>query len=73
MIEKKDIVTKEIEQTERQILADKYMTALKKVKFINELKRGLGEEIKANPKAKVIKKTWSQRVKERLKKILTKF
>lgn len=66
--------TKEIKQTERQILLDKYTSALRKAKFINEIKEGLGNDIKANGgKFKVIKKTKLQRFKIWLKGIFTKF
>lgn len=74
MIEKKDIISKEIEQVEREILANMYTTALKKAKFVNELKGGLGDKIKANgSKVKVIKKSWFQRVIDKLRKLFTKF
>lgn len=65
---------KEIQQTERQILLDKYTSALKKTKFINEIKDGLGKDIKLNGgKVKIIKKTKIQRFKGWLKGIFTKF
>jgi len=74
MNKRKDPINREIEMIEKEMLADKYVTALKKVKFINELKTGLGDEIKANPNGiKVIKKPLFQRIKESLKKIFTKF
>jgi hypothetical protein len=42
--------------------------------LINELKTGLGEEMKKNPgKAKIIKKTTTQKIVLWLKKIFTKF
>jgi hypothetical protein len=71
---KKDIVSKEIEQVEREILMNKYQTALKKGQFINELKDGLGNEIKINGgKVKVIQKSWYEKLKIYLAKIFTKF
>ena len=71
---KKDIVSKEIEQIERELLMNKYQTALKKGQFINELKGGLGNEIKTNGgKIKIIKKSWYEKLKIRLKEIFTKF
>ena len=71
---KKDIISKEIEQAERELIAEKYKTALKKVQFINDIKGGLGEEIKNNPNRVIIhKKTWFQKFMITLKKIFTKF
>jgi hypothetical protein len=65
---------KEVQQTERQILLEKYTSALKKTKFINEIKDGLGNDIKLNGgKVKIIKKTKIQRFKGWLKGIFTKF
>lgn len=69
-----DQLSNELKNTERVIAADKYFTAQKKVQFANEIKRGLGDEIKKNPGAiKVIKKSWGQRFKLFLKGIFTKF
>lgn len=74
MKSRKDPINREIEIIEKEMLADKYVTALRKVKFINELKSGLGDDIKANPsRVKIIKKSLFQRIKETLKKIFTKF
>ena len=74
MVEKKDRNASEIKKLEREMLGDKYMSALKKVQFINELKNGLGEEIKANGgKVKIIKKTWLEKLIIALKKIFTNF
>jgi hypothetical protein len=71
---KKDIVSKEIEQIEREMLMNKYQTALKKAQLINELKGGLGDEIKSiGGKVKIIEKTWFEKLKLRFKKIFTKF
>jgi len=71
---KKDLAAKEVEQLEREILGDIYLTNIKKNQFISELKSGLGAEIKANPnKVKVIKKTIPQKIKLFLMKIFTKF
>lgn len=68
------IINREIKQVEREILLEKYATAMKKNQFINELNNGLGEQIKINPgKAKIIKKTWIQNFSAWLKKIFTKF
>jgi hypothetical protein len=58
---------------DKEVLVEKYKTALKKSQFINELKNGLGEEIKKNPKPKVIKKKFLHRIRESIKKMFTKF
>ena len=71
---KKDIVSREIEQIEREMLMNKYQTALKKGQLINDIKGGLGDEIKSNGgKVKVLKKSWFERLKLRLKNLFTKF
>lgn len=71
---KKDVISKEIEKEEKLMLLDKYTTARKKVSLINDIKGGLGVDIKANPgKANFIKKTWFQKMMIRLKKIFTTF
>lgn len=71
---RKDLISREIDQAEREMLAEKYKTALKKVQFANNIKNGLGLEIKANPnKAKFIKVSWFKRFLLSLKKIFTKF
>lgn len=65
---------REVKLAEKEILVEKYKTALKKNQFINELKSGLGTEIKKNPgKPKIIKKTWFERLMITLKKLFTKF
>ena len=71
---KKDLIGQQIEQAEREILMAKYQTALKKGQFINELKSGLGKEIKENPNGYIIhKKSIWKKISESLKKIFTKF
>jgi hypothetical protein len=68
------MVNREIKQAENEILLEKYKTALKKTQLINELKSGLGNEIKKNPgKAKIIKKPWYKKFLIGFKKIFTKF
>jgi hypothetical protein len=68
------MLDRESSQAKQDMLVEKYKTALKKNQFINELKTGLGEEIKKNPgKAKIIKKTWGECFMLSLKKIFTKF
>ena len=69
-----DMISKELEATEKAIEMEKYKTALKKAQFINEIKNGLGEEIKSNPnKLTIIKKPWHHKVKMFFTKIFTKF
>jgi hypothetical protein len=68
------IISREQKQAEKEMLVERYKTALKKNQFINELKTGLGEEIKKNPsKVKIIKKTWKEKILLFLGKIFTKF
>lgn len=65
---------KDIAEVEKEKLVDKYKTALSKGQLINEIKKGLGEEIKKNPnRVKVIEKTWSQKLGLFFKKMFTKF
>ena len=67
-------MSKEIEQEKKEIIKDKITTAVSKVKFISEIKSGLGAEIKKNPKKiKIIEKTKGQKLLEWFKKIFTKF
>ena len=65
--------TRETQQAEKDILVEKYKTALNKARFNNEVKGGLGEVIKKNPKPKIIKKTITQRISLWFKSIFTKF
>lgn len=74
MAKKKALLDQQLEQAERDILMAKYQTALKKGQFINELKGGLGDEIKANPRGYIIhKKSIWKKISEFFKKIFTKF
>ena len=74
MSNKRDIINKEIDDTEKQMLLDKYNTAMKKAKYISEIKSGLGDEIRANPnRVHVIKKSLFQRLMVKLKILFTKF
>lgn len=69
-----DIINRETKLTEKDNAVEKYKTALKKIQLINELKSGLGEEIKKNPnKVRFIKKTTYEKFIIGLKKIFTKF
>jgi hypothetical protein len=68
------MISREANMAEKEMLVEKYKTALKKQQFINELKSGLGDEIKKNPnKAKIIEKKWYQRFGIFFKNIFTKF
>ena len=67
-------IEKELEKNQQLENLEKYKTALKKVQFINEIRSGLGKEIKVNPgRIKFIKKPWYTRLGLFMKKIFTKF
>ena len=69
-----DIISKELDATEKANNLEKYKTALKKAEFINKIKGDLGQQIKTNPNGlKFIKKPWHHRLKMFLKRIFTKF
>lgn len=65
------------ENIENDIKGLKVSTEFKKVSFINEIKNGLGEEVKKNPnKIKKIeqpKPKWHVRMSNYIKNIFTKF
>jgi hypothetical protein len=68
------IIDRETNIFEKEVLVEKYKTALKKTQFINDLKHGLGVEIKNNPgKARIIKKPFSVRLINWLQRIFNKF
>jgi hypothetical protein len=57
-----------------EIKAAKMDTDRKKNSFINEMKMGLGAEIKANPNGVIIReKSWWDKFKGSLNKLFTKF
>ena len=65
---------KELDDAEKDILGAKFTTAMAKAKFIGQIKQGLGEEIKKDPRAvKIIKKPWTTKLKLWLTNIFTKF
>ena len=69
-----DTLVREMDIAENEILGLKYKTALTKVQFMNELKGGLGDEIKKNPRGiRFIKKSWRERLKIWLTDIFTTF
>lgn len=68
------MIKREIEMIENEIVADKYITEIKKNNFINEIKTNLGSEIKKNPnKVKVKTKSKKEKFFDFIKKIFTKF
>lgn len=71
---KDNTTNREANKLEKEILVEKYKTALKKNQFLNELKNGLGAEIRKNPgRVRIIKKPWYVKFMITLKKIFTKF
>ena len=59
---------------EADIKANKTKSNLSKERFINEMKKGLGESIKENPNsARVIEKSFMTRLGIKIKSIFTKF
>jgi hypothetical protein len=71
---RKGTIEREIELEEKEILRDKFLTAMRKTKFVNELKSGLGDEIKKNPRGiKIIKESRYKRFMSWLKTFFTKF
>jgi hypothetical protein len=55
-------MSREQTMADKENLVEKYKTALKKVQLVNEIKNGLGEEIKKNPRPKIIKKSLSSKI-----------
>lgn len=71
---RKTTIDREIELEEKELLRDKFVTALRKTQFVNELKNGLGGEIKKNPKGvKIIKPSRYKRFVTWFKNFFTKF
>lgn len=67
-------IQRELDATEKANNLDKMKTAFMKAQFIQEMKTGLGEDIKLNPRGvKIIKKTWNQKLVLFLKKLFTRF
>lgn len=70
----RDFLLREIDIVEKEKINDKYVTALQKAKFANEIKAGLGSKIKQNPNGiKIIKTPWHKRLGLWIKNIFTKF
>jgi hypothetical protein len=66
-------ISREQALADKDVLVEKYKTALKKAEFVNEIKNGLGEEIKKNPKPKLVKRSFFYKITSMIKKIFTKF
>jgi hypothetical protein len=66
-------ISREQALADKDVLVEKYKTALKKAEFVNEIKNGLGEEIKKKPKPIIKKPTLGQKIMVSIKKIFTKF
>jgi hypothetical protein len=66
-------ISREQAMADKDVLVEKYKTALKKAQFVNEIKSGLGEEIKKNPRPLVIKRSFLYRIGQSIKKMFTKF
>ncbi len=64
-------IIKEIEAEKKSILFERESTNIKKNAFIEEIKRGLGEDIKNNPNKVIINK--ESKIKVFLKKFFNKF
>lgn len=63
-----------LDRVEKSIEFEKLKTNLKKAQFIQEIKSGLGSEIKKNPnQITIIKKPWYKKLGLFLRKIFTKF
>jgi hypothetical protein len=68
------LIDRELNLAEKEVLVEKYKTALKKNQFINEIRNGLGDEIKKNGGKVIIrKKPIYKRVIESISKLFTKF
>lgn len=66
----KDEILNEIDLMQKEFLSDKARTEREKNKFINQIKFGLGDEIKKNPnKVTKIKKSFGDKIKERIKRM----
>lgn len=61
------------ENVMREIMADRENSELKKKLFIQEIKNGLGQEIKQNRGVRRVEKTRWQKIKEGIEDFFTKF
>lgn len=69
-----DTLAKELLAKENEEKLELFKTQLKKAQFIDEIKNGLGSEIKRNPNTvKIIKKSWYKKLKITLGNLFRKF
>jgi hypothetical protein len=69
-----DLIQQEIDLEKKGLEFDKDLTRIKKNAFIEEIKNGLGEEIKKNPTVIIVpKKTFGEKFNNIIKAIFTKF
>jgi hypothetical protein len=61
------------ENVMREIMADRENSELKKNLFIQEIRNGLGQEIKQNRGVRRVEKTRWQKIKEGIEDFFTKF
>ena len=61
------------ENVMREIMADRENSELKKKLFIQEIKNGLGQEIKQNRGVRRVEKTRWQKIKESIENFFLKF
>jgi hypothetical protein len=66
-------VNNEIEISENDLKAVKYKNALAKVRFINEVKGSLGDDIKGGRGFRMIKIPWQVKLKRVIKKFFKLF
>lgn len=66
-------IDQELKTTENDVKAMKYKTALSKVRFINELKDGLGEDIKKGRGFRMVKVPWKVKFKRAIRKFFKLF
>lgn len=69
-----DEIHREIDKTEKDAINQKQRTDLAKLVFINQIKTGLGDEIKNTPKVpKIRQKTVFEKIKNVIRGIFLKF
>jgi hypothetical protein len=73
MNEFRDGLSREVDLERKAMLADMELTNLKKRAFINEIKCGLGDDIKKNPNKVKIEKQTKKKLSNFFKNLFTKF
>lgn len=69
-----EMLSRELVIAERERELETFKASLKKTQFIEELKNGLGGDIKEiRGKVTIIKRPWHFKLKQFLKKIFTRF